>query len=75
MGSYAQQQHLDESVAAFSTFDVTSSWQLTPQANVTFIVQNLANKRAPWDYASTGFDFTQADPRGRVAALKLNYKF
>ena len=75
VGSYAQQQHLDESVAAFSTFDVTSSWQVTPKANVTFIVQNLANKRAPWDYASTGFDFTQADPRGRVAALKLNYKF
>ena len=75
VGSYAQNTHLDESVAAFSTFDVTSSWQVTPKANVTFIVQNLANKRAPWDYASTGFDFTQADPRGRVAALKLNYKF
>lgn len=55
--------------------DVTSNWQVTAKANVTFIVQNLANKRAPWDYASTGFDFTQADPRGRVAALKLNYKF
>ncbi|QYG04753.1 TonB-dependent receptor [Janthinobacterium sp. PAMC25594] len=75
VGSYAQQQHLDESVAAFSTFDVTSSWQVTPKANVTFIVQNLANKRAPWDYSASGFDFTQSDPRGRFASLKLNYKF
>lgn len=75
VGSYAQNTHLDESVAAFSTFDVTSSWQVTPMANVTFIVQNLANKRAPWDYSASGFDYTQADPRGRFASLKLNYKF
>lgn len=75
VGSYAQNTHLDESVAAFSTFDVTSSWQVTPKANVTFIVQNLANKRAPWDYSASGFDFTQSDPRGRFASLKLNYKF
>ncbi|WP_454773314.1 TonB-dependent receptor [Janthinobacterium tructae] len=75
VGSYAQNTHLDESVAAFSTFDVTSSWQVTPKANVTFIVQNLANKRAPWDYSASGFDYTQADPRGRFASLKLNYKF
>ncbi|MCC7599872.1 TonB-dependent receptor [Janthinobacterium sp. FW305-129] len=75
VGSYAQNTHLDESVAAFSTFDVTSSWQVTPAANVTFIVQNLANKRAPWDYSASGFDFTQSDPRGRFASLKLNYKF
>ena len=44
-------------------------------ASVSFIVQNLANKRAPWDYSATGFDYTQADPRGRFASLKLNYKF
>ena len=75
VGSYAQNTHLDESVAAFSTFDVTTSWQVTPKANVTFIVQNLANKRAPWDYSASGFDFTQSDPRGRFASLKLNYKF
>ena len=75
IGSYAQKTHLDESVAAFSTFDVTTSWQLTPAANLTFIVQNLGDKRAPWDYSVTGFDYTQADPRGRFAALKLNYKF
>ena len=75
VGSYAQNTHLDESVAAFSTFDVTTSWQVTPKANVTFIVQNLANKRAPWDYSASGFDYTQADPRGRFASLKLNYKF
>lgn len=75
VGSYAQNTHLDESVAAFSTFDVTSNWQVTPKANVTFIVQNLANKRAPWDYSASGFDYTQADPRGRFASLKLNYKF
>lgn len=75
VGSYAQNTHLDESVAAFSTFDVTSNWQVTPKANVTFIVQNLANKRAPWDYSASGFDFTQSDPRGRFASLKLNYKF
>ena len=73
VGSYAQNTHLDESVAAFSTFDVTTSWQVTPKANVTFIVQNLANKRAPWDYSASGFDYTQADPRGalRVAQAEL----
>ena len=75
VGSYAQNTHLDESVAAFSTFDINTSWQVTPQANVSFIVQNLANKRAPWDYSASGFDYTQADPRGRFASLKLNYKF
>ena len=75
VGSYAQNTHLDESVAAFSTFDINTSWQLTPQANVSFIVQNLADKRAPWDYSASGFDYTQADPRGRFASLKLNYKF
>ena len=75
VGSYAQNTHLDEAVAAFSTFDVSSSWQVTAKANVTFIVQNLANKRAPWDYSASGFDYTQADPRGRFASLKLNYKF
>lgn len=75
VGSYAQNTHLDESVAAFSTFDINTSWQMTPQANVSFIVQNLANKRAPWDYSASGFDYTQADPRGRFASLKLNYKF
>ena len=75
VGSYAQNTHLDESVAAFSTFDINTSWQVTPQANVSFIVQNLADKRAPWDYSASGFDYTQADPRGRFASLKLNYKF
>ncbi|MBB5605950.1 MULTISPECIES: TonB-dependent receptor [unclassified Janthinobacterium] len=75
VGSYAQSTHLDESVAAFSTFDVSTSWQVTPAASVSFIVQNLADKRAPWDYSATGFDYTQADPRGRFASLKLNYKF
>jgi len=75
VGSYAQSTHLDESVAAFSTFDVSTSWQVTPAASVSLIVQNLANKRAPWDYSATGFDYTQADPRGRFASLKLNYKF
>ena len=75
VGSYAQNTHLDESVAAFSTFDINTSWQVTPAANVSFIVQNLANKRAPWDYSASGFDYTQADPRGRFASLKLNYKF
>ena len=75
VGSYAQNTHLDESVAAFSTVDINTSWQVTPAANVSFIVQNLADKRAPWDYSASGFDYTQADPRGRFASLKLNYKF
>ncbi|CDG85421.1 TonB-dependent receptor plug domain-containing protein [Janthinobacterium agaricidamnosum] len=76
VGSYAQSTHLDESVAAFSTLDLNASWKVTQAASVSFIVQNLANKRASWDYSSTSsFDFTQADPRGRFAAVKLHYKF
>ena len=75
VGGYAQGKHPEEKVAAFSTVDANLSWKATPAATVSFIVSNLGDKRPSWDSSTDFFDFTQADPRGRFASLKLNYKF
>ncbi len=75
VGGYAQGKHPGETVAAFSTVDLNASWQLNPATSVSFIVQNLANKRPSWDSSTDFFDTTQADPRGRFASVKLGYKF
>ncbi|SFM57662.1 TonB-dependent receptor [Rugamonas rubra] len=65
-----------ERVASVATFDANVAWQLTPAATVSLIVQNLTDQRPSWDSsASSFFDFTQADPRGRFASVKLTYKF
>ncbi len=72
---YDQTTRPGERVKPVGTFDATLAWQATPAATVSLIVQNLGDKRPSWDSSQTFFDFTQADPRGRVAAVKVNYRF
>ncbi|NRR33462.1 TonB-dependent receptor [Oxalobacteraceae bacterium] len=72
---YDQTKYEGERVAPVSTLDLNVAWAVTPAATVSLIVQNLGDQRPSWDSSTAFFDFTQSDPRGRTAALKLNYKF
>ncbi|NVD99557.1 TonB-dependent receptor [Massilia sp. BJB1822] len=73
---YQQVSNEGERVKPVGTLDLTVAWKLNPATTVSLIVQNLTDKRPSWDSSSsTFFDFTQSDPRGRFAAVKLNYKF
>ncbi|WUR13784.1 TonB-dependent receptor [[Empedobacter] haloabium] len=72
---YDQTTRPGERVKPVGTLDATVAWKATPAATVSFIVQNLTDKRPSWDSSTTFFDFTQADPRGRTAAVKVNYRF
>ncbi|PHV04690.1 TonB-dependent receptor [Janthinobacterium sp. BJB412] len=72
---YDQTTRPGERVAPVATFDANVAWRLTPAATVSLIVQNLTDQRPSWDSSTSFFDFTQADPRGRFASVKLNYKF
>ncbi len=75
MDGYDQTTRPGERVKPVGTFDLTLAWKATPAATVSLIVQNVGDKRPSWDSSQTFFDFTQADPRGRVAAVKVNYRF
>jgi iron complex outermembrane receptor protein len=72
---YDQTTRENERVKPVGTLDLTVAWKATPAATVSFIVQNLTDKRPSWDSSTTFFDFTQADPRGRTAAVRVNYRF
>ncbi|WEF31493.1 TonB-dependent receptor [Pseudoduganella chitinolytica] len=72
---YDQTTKPGERVKPVGTLDATVAWKATPAVTVSFIVQNLTDKRPSWDSSTTFFDFTQADPRGRTAAVKVNYRF
>ena len=72
---YEQTTRENERVKPVGTVDANVAWKVTPAATVSFIVQNLADKRPSWDSSTAFFDFTQADPRGRTAAVKVNYRF
>ncbi|MBJ7310389.1 TonB-dependent receptor [Rugamonas sp. CCM 8940] len=72
---YEQTTRAGERVAPVATFDANVAWKVTPAATVSLVVQNLTDKRPSWDSSTSFFDFTQGDPRGRFASVKLNYKF
>lgn len=72
---YAQTTRVDERVKPVGTLDFNAAWQVTDAATVSLILQNLTDKRPSWDSSTTFFDFTQADPRGRTAAVKVAYRF
>jgi iron complex outermembrane receptor protein len=72
---YDQTTRAGERVKPVGTVDVNLSWKLNPAATISFIALNVTDKRPSWDSSTAFFDFTQADPRGRTAALKLAYKF
>ena len=75
VGGYDQTTQAGERVAPFSTFDLSVARQLGKATTLTLAVQNLADRRPSWDSSTAFFDFTQADPRGRFASLKLATRF
>ena len=72
---YAQTTRADERVKPYGTFDLNLAWKASDAATVSFIVHNLGDKRPSWDSSTAFFDYTQGDPRGRVASVKVNYRF
>lgn len=72
---YDQTTRPGERVSPVATVDLNLAWKATPQATVSLAVLNLGDRRPSWDSSTAFFDTTQADPRGRFASLKLNYKF
>lgn len=72
---YDQTTRSGERVKPYGTFDLNMAWKATEAATVSFIVHNLGDKRPSWDSSTAFFDYTQGDPRGRVASVKVNYRF
>jgi len=64
-----------ERVKAWSTFDLSIAYTGLPKTTLTLAVQNLQNRRPPWDPSNTYYDLTQADPRGRYVYLGADYRF
>ena len=64
-----------ERVKPVGTFDVNFGYKITPATTVNLIVLNLADKKPSWDSSFAFFDYTQSDPRGRFASVKLTHKF
>ncbi|GLQ99804.1 TonB-dependent receptor plug domain-containing protein [Dyella mobilis] len=62
-------------VKSWSTFDLSVAYSGIRHTTITLAVQNLQNRRPPWDPSNTYYDLTQADPRGRFVNLGVNYKF
>ncbi|WP_432380950.1 TonB-dependent receptor [Duganella sp. P38] len=72
---YEQTTRKGDTVAPFATVDLNVAWQVTPKTSLGLTVLNLGNTRPSWDSSQSFFDYTQADPRGRFASLKLTHKF
>lgn len=72
---YDQTTRPGEHVKPYGTFDVNLGYKISPVTTVSLIVLNVGNKRPSWDSSFAFFDFTQADPRGRFASVKLTHKF
>ncbi len=72
---YDQTTRANERVKPYATVDLNLAYKVAPATAVALVVQNLANRRPSWDSSTLFFDFTQADPRGRTAALRLNHTF
>nr|WP_315258560.1 TonB-dependent receptor [uncultured Duganella sp.] len=72
---YQQTTRKGDTVAPFATVDLNVAWQVTPKTSLGLTVLNLGNTRPSWDSSQSFFDYSQADPRGRFASLKLSHKF
>ncbi len=75
VSGYDQTSRPGEHVSPYATFDLSVARKLSPATTLSLAVQNLADKRPSWDSSTAFFDYTQADPRGRFASLKLNTRF
>ncbi|MGO4380203.1 TonB-dependent receptor plug domain-containing protein [Pseudoduganella sp. RAF19] len=72
---YDQTTRPGERVKPVGTFDVNFGYKITPATTVNLIVLNLADKKPSWDSSFAFFDYTQSDPRGRFASVKLTHRF
>jgi iron complex outermembrane recepter protein len=64
-------------VSAYSLWDLTGSWAITPQLKLRGGILNLADKAPPFSnqayYFLAGYDPTYADPRGRSYYVSVSY--
>ncbi|XLZ68084.1 TonB-dependent receptor [Massilia sp. SR12] len=72
---YQQTTREGERVKPVATVDLNLGYKLSAATSVNLIVSNLFDRKPSWDSSFAFFDYTQADPRGRFASLKLNHKF
>ena len=55
--------------------DLNLGYKLGAATTLNLVVLNLADRKPSWDSSFAFFDFTQADPRGRFASVKLTHRF
>jgi iron complex outermembrane receptor protein len=72
---YEQTTRPGERVKPFATVDLNLGYKIGAATSVNLVVANLFDRKPSWDSSFAFFDFTQADPRGRFASVKLNHKF
>ncbi|WP_243041632.1 TonB-dependent receptor [Dyella sedimenti] len=62
-------------VKSWTTFDLSVGYHGIGHTTLTLALQNLQNRRPPWNPNTTWYDTSLADPRGRVALIKADYHF
>ncbi|WP_374580436.1 TonB-dependent receptor plug domain-containing protein [Pseudoduganella sp.] len=72
---YEQTTRPGERVKPVATVDLNVGYKISAATSVNLIVTNLFDRKPSWDSSFAFFDYTQADPRGRFASVKLNHKF
>ncbi|WP_395402977.1 TonB-dependent receptor domain-containing protein [Pseudoduganella sp. UC29_106] len=72
---YDQTTRPGERVKPVGTFDVNLGYKVSTATTLNLIVLNVGDKRPSWDSSFAFFDYTQSDPRGRFASVKLTHKF
>ncbi|KUM01665.1 TonB-dependent receptor [Chromobacterium sp. F49] len=62
-------------VGSANTFNLSASYKGIKRATLTAALQNLSNRRPPWDsHAGIYYDSSQYDPTGRTLTLGVQYK-
>lgn len=72
---YQQTTRQGEHVKPVATVDLNVGYKISAATSVNLVVTNLFDRKPSWDSSFAFFDYTQADPRGRFASIKLNHKF
>lgn len=69
----------DRRVSAYSLWDLSGSYEVTPKFTVRAGVQNLLNTAPPFSnqayYFLSGYDPSYTDPRGRFFYMSAQYQF
>ncbi|MCE3261128.1 MAG: TonB-dependent receptor [Pseudoduganella sp.] len=72
---YDQTTRPGERVKPVATVDVNVGYKIGAATSVNLVVSNLFDRKPSWDSSFAFFDYTQADPRGRFASVKLSHRF